>query len=194
MTSLMVGSIYDVSTAISGEYVIGPDVMEMPVDRNWWIGSVSHSGAGIDRVDVTNVFVPALNYRMTSQNGTWSDWVPIATATPPEWHDAPLEAGWAKTADVKYGKDGSGKGYLVGVVNKASVPLSSEAILRLPAGYRPPIQWPVIFTAASSASATAWSTYGYLRPDGYLRFTGGTLPSGYNLNQGIAFVAEFPTA
>lgn len=127
-------------------------------------------------------------------NGTWSKWELAATATQPQWYDLPLEAGWAKTADVKYGKDGAGKGYLVGVVNKASAPLSAENILRLPEGYRPQIQWPVLLTSGSGSGGVPWSTYGYLQSDGYLRFNGGALPSGYSPNQGIAFVAEFPTA
>lgn len=155
MTSLMVGSIYDVSTAISGEYVIGPDVMGMPVDRNWWIGSVSHSGAGIDRVDVTNVFVPALNYRMTSQNGTWSDWVTIATATPPEEHDLPLAAGWAhlNTEDpLVYGKDGTGKVELYGCIIAPTSPTIGAVVANFPAGYIPARQVWVMAVGVSGTS------------------------------------------
>lgn len=127
-------------------------------------------------------------------NPRFSGWIKSPTATPPTWYDVPLEAGWAKTADVKYGKDGAGKGYLVGVVNKASVPLASETILRLPEGYRPSIQWPVSFTGPCGVGSGAWATYGYLNMDGYLRFNGGGVPSNYALNQGIAFSIEFPTA
>lgn len=144
---------------------------------------------------ISNVNHPGELYlRQSATNGVWALPIPIATATPPTWYDAPLEAGWARTADVKYGKDGAGKGYLVGVVNKASAPLSAENILCIPVGYRPQIQWPVSFTASCASGGGAWTTYGYLRTDGYLRFTGGALPSGYPLNQGIAFVAEFPVA
>ena len=110
-----------------------PDVTGVPYAA-WWVGDAVTTGT-VFRVDLTNVHYPMKSYRRTYQNGSWTDWVPIATATPPQELYLPLAEGWTHINDsdpLRYGKCGDGSVQVMGIIIVPPGTVGGQQIATLP--------------------------------------------------------------
>ena len=122
----------------------------------------------------------------------WSGWQPIATATPPQEFDLPLAEGW--NGWVKYSKDQFGRVLVYGLVAKSTALLSGDVIGTFPEGFRPSRTCPMTITSNNSTDGKSFATSGYVQPSGVFTLTNGTISSGYNVGNNIAFNFVFPAA
>lgn len=86
-------------------------------------------------------------YTRACLSGSWSQWEPIATATPPQEYDLPLADGITALQPCTYYKNQFGEVTLGGCTS--GLVSDGVTIATLPEGFRPdhPIERPATFTA-----------------------------------------------
>lgn len=126
-------------------------------------------------------------------SGTWSGWIRIATATPPEEYDLPLAAGWQKEgwSECKYSKTQDGIVHInFATKNTADVP-AGTVIATLPVGYRPTYAVDASAVLSNAAGTNIYNGYVVIDATGVVSFgimTGG-LTSASCVRCSLAFVA-----
>lgn len=133
--TLETGHVYAVEGEISTDY-------NHPINSSFAhltyevLGSVSVSNYGYKVIKCTDAY-SGKKWTRTQRWGAWNDWVPDATATPPEEYDIPFRSGWqANGMKATYCKSQEG----ICIVNCAvygTGTASDNSIATLPAGFRP---------------------------------------------------------
>lgn len=108
-------------------------------------------------------------YRKYVDNG-WSDWVPLATATPPEEHDLQLAAGITTYTRSKYFKSQDNVVTFYATVQKEAGFSNGALIATLPVGFRPSerIDFPATFSSNKDDGVRA-PGFAMLNPNGKIQ-------------------------
>ena len=101
-------------------------------------------------------------YYRTFDGSAWHDWIPLATATPPQEFNLPLADGWSGWA--KYSKDQFGRVLVYGLVAKSTALISGDVIGTLPEGFRPSATCPMTITSGNASDGKSFATSGYVQP------------------------------
>lgn len=92
-------------------------------------------------------------YMSLADEWVWTDWIPYATATPPQEYDLPLAEGWSGTA--KYYKTQENVCVVSLDISKNSELTTGESVGIVPAGFRPAyVKMSPASTFAPSGSTT----------------------------------------
>lgn len=130
-----------------------------PGTDGWGVVPV-FSGSGDNSASVLQMFIP-LNlvggersiYRRFFRS-TWTDWEPLATATPPQEFDLPLAEGWTAWKPTKYWKTQENIVTAVICIRASESHESGSKIGTLPAGFRPASNIEVPATIGSYSTGT----------------------------------------
>ena len=119
-------------------------------------------------------------------------WAKLAIAQPPQEFNLPLAEG--RSGWVKYSKDQFGRVLVYGLVAKSTALVSGDVIGTFPDGFRPSQTCPMTITSNNSTDGKSFATSGYVQPSGVFTLSNGTISSGYNVGNNIAFNFVFPAA
>lgn len=156
---------------------IGGVTVNAPPGTDGWGVVPVFSGSGDNSVSVLQMFIP-LNlvggkrsiYRRVFRS-TWTDWEPLATATPPQEFDLPLASGWSNygVAVSRYSKDQFGQVSAIIDITNAGAIASGSTVATLPAGFRPanPFDAPAIISNDPKGVGKC-----YFRPNGEIAIAG----------------------
>lgn len=141
----------------------------MPKESGYWsltIYSTQYENGSNGTVYIARNRDSGNIYRMVSLNNKFSEWVRIATATPPQAHTIQLAEGWRENTPCRYFKTQENVVVVILDAIKADSATGSVSLATLPEGYRP--SYPIRTVATTDASG-ANSANVLISTDGSLR-------------------------
>lgn len=132
------GNIKDIINLPTGNYLIGPQVIGMPINNcDWLVKTISDgTNISISAFHLDPVLAPA-EYQIYGSFNAWSSWKRLATIESPAEFALPLMSGFTKTFSCSYSKNQFNEVIVKLAVDKVAGISYGEIASVLPAGFRP---------------------------------------------------------